>query len=70
MQIGGHAIVLGGAREIADRKVVVAAQLADRVQGLMNVADKVNDELERVAPSAPLTKLDWSDRGGYARARE
>ena len=50
MQIGWQAIVLGGAREVADRKVVVAAQLADRVQRLIDVADEVNDELERVAP--------------------
>ena len=41
---------LGGAREVADRKVVGVAQLADGVQRLMNIpADEVNDELQRIA---------------------
>jgi hypothetical protein len=50
MQIAGYAIVLGRAREIADRKVVITAQLAHRVQRLIDVADEVSDEFERVSP--------------------
>ena len=50
MQIARQAIVLGWARKVADRKVVVAVQLAHRVQRLIDVADEVNDELERIAP--------------------
>ena len=50
MQIGWQAVVLGWGRKVADRKVVVAAQFAHRVQGLIDVADEVNNELERVSP--------------------
>jgi hypothetical protein len=50
MQIGWQAVVLGWARKVADGKVVVAAQLRHRVQRLIDVADEVNNELERVSP--------------------
>jgi hypothetical protein len=50
MQIARRAIVLGRARKVADRKVVVAVQFAHRVQRLIDVADEVDDELERIAP--------------------
>ena len=50
MQVGRQAIVLGRARKVADRKVVVAVQLAHRVQRLIDVADEVDDELERLSP--------------------
>jgi hypothetical protein len=49
-QIGRQAIVLGRAREIADRKLVIAAQLAHGLPRLIDVADEVDDELEGISP--------------------